>query len=88
MTNLTINHDRRVADLETVYDPVNGVFNSLFATATPLMITKDDGSGQPLLKLPAGGSFVGKDIFTTSSAMTWAPTSTKGTGTELSRLSS
>jgi hypothetical protein len=64
MTNLTINHDRRVADLETVCDPVNGVFNSLFATATPLMVTEDDDSGQPLLKLPAGGSFVGKDIFT------------------------
>jgi CxxC motif-containing protein (DUF1111 family) len=64
ITNLTINHDRRVADLETVYDPVNGVFNSLFATGTPLLVTKDDGSGQPLLKLPAGGSFVVKDILT------------------------
>jgi hypothetical protein len=64
VTNLTIKHDRRVADLETVYDPVNGVFNSLFATATPLIVTKDDGSGLPLLKLPAGGSFVVKDILT------------------------
>lgn len=64
VTNLTINHDRRVADLETVYDPVKGVFNCLFATATPLIVTKDDGSGQPLLKLPAGGSFVVKDILT------------------------
>jgi hypothetical protein len=63
VTHLTVNHDRRVADLETVYDPVNGVFNSLFATAT-LIVTKHDGSGQPLLKLPAGGSFVVKDILT------------------------
>jgi hypothetical protein len=64
VSDLTINHDRRVADLETVYDPVNGVFNSLFATAAPLMYTKDDGSGQPPLKLPLGNSFVVKDIYT------------------------
>jgi hypothetical protein len=61
---MTINHDRRVADVETVYDPVNGVFNSLFATASTLYYTKDDGSGYPLLKLPLGNSFVVKDIFT------------------------
>src|SRR5262249_41190875 len=34
--NLQINKDRRVADVETVYDPVNGIFNGLFATATAL----------------------------------------------------
>ena len=62
--DMTINHDRRVADVETVYDPVNGVFNSLFATATTLYYTKDDGSGNPPLKLPLGNSFVVKDIFT------------------------
>jgi len=62
---LTINHDRRVADVETVYDPTKeGFFNSLFATATPLFYTKDDGSGFPPLKLPIGNSFVVKDIFT------------------------
>jgi hypothetical protein len=61
---MTINHDRRVADLETVYDPVNGVFNSLFATATPLFQIKDDGSGYPPLKQPLGNSFLVKDIFT------------------------
>jgi cytochrome c2 len=64
VTDLTVNHDRRVADLETVYDPVRGIFNSLFATATPLIVTLDDGSGEPLLKLPAGGSFVVKDLLT------------------------
>jgi len=64
IADLTINHDRRVADLETAYDPVNGVFNSLYSTATPLIYTKDDGSGQPSLKLPLGNSFVVKDIFT------------------------
>lgn len=64
VADLTINHDRRVADLETAYDPVNGVFNSLFSTVTSLYYTKDDGSGQPALKLPLGNSFVVKDIFT------------------------
>jgi cytochrome c2 len=33
VTDLTINHDRRVADVETVYDPARGIFNKLFATA-------------------------------------------------------
>jgi len=40
------------------------MFNSLFSTASALFYTKDDGSGQPLLKLPLGNSFVVKDIFT------------------------
>ena len=64
VANLTINHDRRVADVETNYDPVNGMFNSLFSTASALFTTHDDGSGFPLLKQPAGNSFVVKDIFT------------------------
>jgi Di-haem oxidoreductase, putative peroxidase len=64
MPNLTINHDRRVADVETVYDPVHGIFNSLFATATPLYYTRDDGSGFPPLMAPLGNSFVVKDILT------------------------
>ncbi len=62
VTNLTVDHDRRVADVETVYDPSHGVFNNLFATATPLVVVRDNGSGQPALKLPAGGSFAVKDI--------------------------
>jgi len=62
--DLAITHDRRVADVETVYDSANGVFNSLFATATVVYYTKDDGSGQPPLKLPLGNSFAVKDIFT------------------------
>lgn len=61
--SLSVDHDRRVADVETVYDPANGVFNSLFATATPLYYTKDDGN-QFSLKLPAGNPFVVNDIFT------------------------
>lgn len=64
VANLTVNHDRRVADVETAYDPEKGIFNSLFATATPLFTTIDDGSGQPTLKLPAGAPFVVRNIFT------------------------
>ncbi len=64
VSDLKINHDRRVADLETNYDPVHGNFNNLFAVATPLFKTVDDGSGYPSLKQPAGGSFLVKNIFT------------------------
>jgi hypothetical protein len=64
VANLTIKHDRRVADVETVYDPVTGIFNSLFSTATPLFQDIDDGTGLPHLKRPSGNPFVVKDIFT------------------------
>ena len=62
--DLLINRDRRVADVETVYDPVNGVFNSLFATAKPLFNAEDDGSGFPVLKKPRLQPFLVKNIFT------------------------
>jgi cytochrome c2 len=64
VTDMTINHDRRVADVETEYDPTRGIFNTLFATATPLFHEMDDGTGLPHLKLPLGNSFVVRDIFT------------------------
>ncbi len=64
VADMTINHDRRVADVETIYDPVKGIFNGLFATATPLYRDMDDGSGLPHLKVPLGNSFLVKDIFT------------------------
>lgn len=62
--DLAIRHDRRVADVETVYDPVRGRFNSLFATATPLFDSMDDGSGFPPVKQAKGGAFAVKGIFT------------------------
>jgi Di-haem oxidoreductase, putative peroxidase len=62
--DLEIQHDRRVADVETVFDPTNGVFNGLFATATPLHDTGNDGSGFPALQPPHLGSFLVKNIFT------------------------
>lgn len=64
MADLTINHDRRVADFETGYDPSRGIFNKMFATAMPLFQDTNDGSGYPDLKLPLGGSFAVKDIYT------------------------
>ena len=45
-----------------MYDP-KGIFNTLFATATPLYQEVDDGSGLPHWKIPAGNSFVVKDIY-------------------------
>jgi Di-haem oxidoreductase, putative peroxidase len=62
--NLTINHDRRVADVNTVYDPVNGIYNRMFATATALIHTKNDNSGFPPLMVPNGKPFVVQNIFT------------------------
>ena len=63
MTDLTVNHDRRVADLETVYDPVDGIFNDLFATATPLIVIRRWDRRCRLIT-PAGNPFLVKDIFT------------------------
>jgi mono/diheme cytochrome c family protein len=61
---LTINRDRRVADVETVFDPVRGIFNRLFATAVPLFAEVNDGSGYPMLKQPKYAPFVVRNIFT------------------------
>jgi Di-haem oxidoreductase, putative peroxidase len=62
--NLRIDRDRRVADVETQYDPRRGVFNNLFATATPLVSSTPDGSGYPSVRAPLGGSFLVRNIFT------------------------
>ncbi len=62
--DLTISHDRRVADLETAFDYERGIFNGLFATAVPLVRVTDDHSGFPALKTPQGGQFVVRNIFT------------------------
>ena len=63
MADLTIERDRRVADVETVYDPERGIFNRLFATATALFVEVDDG-GEHSIKEPVGGPFVVRNIFT------------------------
>jgi len=54
----------RVADVETAYDPVHGIFNNLFATFTSLFDLVDDGIGFPSLKLPSRQPFLVKNIFT------------------------
>jgi hypothetical protein len=61
--NLTINRDRRVADVETLYDPQRGIFNQLFATASLRLVERDDGSGHPTLKQAARQQFVVRNFF-------------------------
>jgi hypothetical protein len=64
VANLTIDRDRRVADVETVYDPARGILNALFSTATPLVTAVSDGSGFPPLKKPTLQPFLVKNILT------------------------
>jgi hypothetical protein len=75
--NLTLNRDRRVADVETRHDPIRGIFNRLFATATPLFNSvsddrrdrqgqddRDNRDNQPFPQLlPQQNSFVVENIF-------------------------
>jgi hypothetical protein len=60
---LTINNDRRVADVETNFDPFNGIFNDLFAVATTLFHMENDGTGFPPLLLPNEDTFVVENFF-------------------------
>jgi Di-haem oxidoreductase, putative peroxidase len=62
--DLSLTYDRRVADVETIYDPQRGGLNRLFATATPLHDEVDDGSGFPTLKRPLLRPFLVRDMFT------------------------
>jgi mono/diheme cytochrome c family protein len=62
--DMQIDRDRRVADVETAYDPVRGnSFNNIFATAAPLFTPVSDSSGYPSLKQPKNGSFLVRNIF-------------------------
>jgi hypothetical protein len=62
--DLTIQRDRRVADVETVYNPTLGRMNRLFASATPLLANPDSIGNPDARKIPAFGSFVVRNIFT------------------------
>jgi hypothetical protein len=64
LANLQINHDRRVADVETVYDRSRGNFNNLFASARAMINTINDNSGYPPPQVPQGNPFLVKNIFT------------------------
>lgn len=60
--DLTIRADRRVADVETVFNATQGnPFNRLFATAS-LRLVEVPGSGTPSIKNPALQSFVVRNI--------------------------
>lgn len=61
--DLTIESDRRIADVETVFDPDNGKLNRLFATGATRWIMEEDGDPYPKL-LPEGKSFIVENIFT------------------------
>ncbi len=59
---LEITRDRRIADVETVYDPQRGIFNNLFATVTALFTVENDRDVYPKL-LPTGESFTVNNFF-------------------------
>jgi hypothetical protein len=61
--NLTINRDRRVADVDTSYDPSRAIFNGLYSTARLLVSEADDGSGFPTIKRPLQRPFVVRNFF-------------------------
>jgi Di-haem oxidoreductase, putative peroxidase len=61
--DMPIRKDRRVADVETEYDPQRGIFNRLFATLTPLFGVVNDGQQFPQLP-PLEGPFLVRNIFT------------------------
>ncbi len=61
--NLEVEHDRRVADVETRYDSQRGIFNRLFATATTRFDVVPDGEAFPQL-WPQGEAFLVRNIFT------------------------
>ena len=60
--NLVIERDRRVADVETTYNPRKGIFNDLFAVATP-QFQEVQESGSPPVKKPNGQRFLVKNIY-------------------------
>ncbi len=60
--SLTIERDRRVADVETAHNPRKGAFNQLFAVATPIF-QDEPNTGNPPVKKPLEKQFVVKNIF-------------------------
>jgi hypothetical protein len=63
VADLQIGRDRRVADVETSFDPQRGIFNNLFATASALFTVYNDGTAEPP-KLPNLRPFTVRNIFT------------------------
>ena len=63
MPDLTVNRDRRVADVDTKFNADQGIFNRLFATAKGLFTTVPDPSGLPAFKKPNLQPFVVRNFF-------------------------
>jgi Di-haem oxidoreductase, putative peroxidase len=64
MPKLRIQRDRRVADVTTVFDPVKGNLNRLFATAR-LLLSNPESIGQAsAAKIPAYQPFTVENIYT------------------------
>lgn len=61
--DLTVQTDRRVADVETRFDPRRGIFNRLYATASTRFHGVDDGADYPQI-LPDGQAFIVRGIYT------------------------
>ncbi|QPJ63786.1 MAG: thiol oxidoreductase-like protein [Candidatus Nitronauta litoralis] len=61
--NLKVESDRRVADVETRFNPKKGQWNRLFAKAETRFYKEDDGQPLPLI-LPDGDAFRVNKIFT------------------------
>jgi CxxC motif-containing protein (DUF1111 family) len=62
--NLQIERDRRVADVETAFDPGRGHINRLFATATLLLANPSSLGQAQVTKVPAMQPFLVTNIFT------------------------
>ncbi len=61
--DLTINRDRRVADVDTAFNSTSGIFNRLFATATTLFTSITDSATLPPLKKPKLQPFTVRNFF-------------------------
>ena len=62
--DLTLERDRRVADVDTRWDEQAGnPFNRLYASAVPLFDELQDDSGHPALRRPRRASFLVRGIF-------------------------
>jgi Di-haem oxidoreductase, putative peroxidase len=61
--NLRIERDRRVADVETVFDPANGNFNRLFTTARLLLANPSSIGQEDVPKVAAIQPFLVENIY-------------------------
>lgn len=61
--SLVIERDRRVADVDTRFDPQRGIFNRLFSTAEARFFEVTDDPALPPLRVPAGERFVVRNFF-------------------------